>query len=102
LVVHQHAEFGDAVPDAEGRKAYMAGLSFRTVSVAKVARTLQDGKIGGVVKGAPWRGDFTAQHQVGDHGLLAAESEVLIDHFNACCANGLTGITQRTSMAWPS
>ena len=45
------AEFGDAVPDAEGRKAYMAGLSFRTVSVAKVARTLQDGKIGGVVQG---------------------------------------------------
>ena len=39
------AEFGDAVPDAEGRKAYMAGLTFRTVSLAKMARALQDGKI---------------------------------------------------------
>ena len=29
------AQFGDAVPDAEGRKAYMAGLTFRTVSVAE-------------------------------------------------------------------
>ena len=46
------AEFGDAAPDAEGRPAYMAGLSFRTVSLAKVARTLQDGKISGVVQGA--------------------------------------------------
>src|SRR5678815_5411412 len=32
------SQFGDAVPDAEGRKAYMAGLTFRTVSVQKVAR----------------------------------------------------------------
>lgn len=47
-----HAEFGDSVPAAEGRPAYMAGLTFRTVSVAKVARTLQDGKIGGVVQSA--------------------------------------------------
>src|SRR5882757_4105446 len=39
------AEFGDAVPDAEGRKAYMAGLTFRTVSVQKAARALQEGKI---------------------------------------------------------
>ncbi|MDP2331098.1 MAG: VOC family protein [Reyranella sp.] len=46
------AEFGDSVPDAEGRLAYMAGLTFRTVSVAKVARTLQDGKIGGVAQSA--------------------------------------------------
>ena len=46
------AEFGDSVPAAEGRPAYMAGLTFRTVSVAKVARTLQDGKIGGVVQSA--------------------------------------------------
>src|SRR5258708_9086869 len=38
-------EFGDAVPDAEGRKAYMAGLTFRTVSLAKVASALQEGKI---------------------------------------------------------
>jgi hypothetical protein len=44
------AEFGDSVPAAEGRPAYMAGLTFRTVSVAKVARTLQDGKIGDVVE----------------------------------------------------
>jgi hypothetical protein len=45
-------EFGDSVPAAEGRPAYMAGLTFRTVSVAKVARTLQDGKIGDVVQSA--------------------------------------------------
>ena len=45
-------EFGAAVPDAEGRKAYMAGLTFRTVSVQKVAGTLRDGKIDGVVQSA--------------------------------------------------
>ena len=45
------AEFGDAAPDAEGRKAYMAGLTFRTASVAKAARALQGGGIGGVVQG---------------------------------------------------
>jgi catechol 2,3-dioxygenase-like lactoylglutathione lyase family enzyme len=44
------AEFGDAAPDAEGRPAYMAGLSFRTVSLAKAAQALQAGKIGGVTK----------------------------------------------------
>ena len=44
------AEFGNAAPDAEGRKAYMAGLTFRTVSLAKAARALQDGKIAGVVR----------------------------------------------------
>ena len=43
-------QFGDAVPDAEGRKAYMAGLTFRTVSVAKAARALQEGKIAGAVQ----------------------------------------------------
>src|SRR5512143_339188 len=43
-------EFGAAVPDAEGRKAYMAGLTFRTVSVQKAARVLQEGKIGGLVQ----------------------------------------------------
>ena len=43
-------EFGAAVPDAEGRKAYMAGLTFRTVSLAKAAQALQAGKIGGVIK----------------------------------------------------
>src|SRR6266850_6606543 len=46
------AQFGEAVPDAEGRKAYMAGLTFRTVSVHKVSGTLRDGKIGGVVQSA--------------------------------------------------
>jgi hypothetical protein len=46
------AEFGDAAPDAEGRPAYMAGLTFRTVSLAKAAQALQDGKIGGVTKPA--------------------------------------------------
>jgi hypothetical protein len=37
--------FGAAVPDAHERKAYMAGLTFRTVSLAKVARALRVGKI---------------------------------------------------------
>lgn len=46
------AEFGDAAPDAEGRKAYMAGLTFRTTSVAKAARALQAGKIAGIVQSA--------------------------------------------------
>ena len=46
------AEFGDAAPDAEGRKAYMAGLTFRTTSVAKAARALQAGKIAGVKESA--------------------------------------------------
>ena len=40
------AEFGDAAPDPEGRGAYMAGLTFRTVSLAKAAQALQAGKIG--------------------------------------------------------
>jgi hypothetical protein len=44
------AQFGDAVPDPEGRTAYMAGLTFRTLSVAKVARALQDGKITGGIQ----------------------------------------------------
>jgi hypothetical protein len=39
------AEFGDAVPDPEGRSAYMAGLSFRTLSAPKAAQALQAGKI---------------------------------------------------------
>ncbi len=42
--------FGDSVPDPEGRKAYMAGLTFRTVSLAKVARTLQNNGVSGVVE----------------------------------------------------
>jgi hypothetical protein len=44
------AEFGDAAPNPEGRSAYMAGLTFRTVSLAKAAQALQAGKIGGVTK----------------------------------------------------
>ena len=40
------AELGDdAVPDAQGRGAYMAGLTFRTTSIAKAAQALQAGKI---------------------------------------------------------
>ena len=46
------AQFGDAVPDAEGRTAYMAGLTFRTLSAAKAARALHDGKISGVTQSA--------------------------------------------------
>jgi hypothetical protein len=48
------SQFGDAAPDPGGRKAYMAGLTFRTVSVAKAARALQAGGIGGV-KESPGR-----------------------------------------------
>lgn len=44
------SQFGNAVPDAEGRKAYMAGLTFRTLSTAKAARALQEGKISGVTQ----------------------------------------------------
>jgi hypothetical protein len=39
------SQFGDAVPDAGGRKAYMAGLTFRTVSVAKAARVMREADI---------------------------------------------------------
>jgi hypothetical protein len=39
------AEFGDAVPNAEGRSAYMAGLTLRTVSLAKAEKALEAGKI---------------------------------------------------------
>ena len=42
-------QFGDSVPDAQGRPAYMAGLSLRTTSLAKAAKALQAGKIEGVV-----------------------------------------------------
>ena len=48
----QQIKISDAVPDAEGRKAYMAGLTFRTLSAAKAARALQDGGIGGVIADA--------------------------------------------------
>ena len=46
------AQFGAAAPAPEGRNAYMAGLTLRTVSLAKAARALQEGKIGGVVQSA--------------------------------------------------
>jgi hypothetical protein len=39
------AEVGDAAPDPEGRPAYMAGLTFRTTSLAKAAQALQAGRI---------------------------------------------------------
>jgi len=45
------AEFGKAAPDPEGRKSYMAGLTFRTASLKIAARALKAGKIAGVVKG---------------------------------------------------
>jgi hypothetical protein len=40
----------DAVPEAQGRKAYMAGLTFRTLSVPKAARYLQQNAITAVQK----------------------------------------------------
>lgn len=43
-------QFGDAAPDADGRPAYMAGLTFRTTSLGKAARALQAGKIGGIAQ----------------------------------------------------
>src|SRR6478735_5369453 len=39
------AQVGEAAPDPQGRKAYMAGLTFRTTSLAKAAQALQAGKI---------------------------------------------------------
>lgn len=44
--------FGDAAPDAEGRPAYMAGLTFRTTSLDKATKALQAGSIEGVVRKA--------------------------------------------------
>jgi hypothetical protein len=44
------AEVGDAATDPEGRPAYMAGLTFRTLSLKKAARALQEGGIAGVVE----------------------------------------------------
>ena len=43
-------EFGRSVPDAEGRPAYMAGLTFRTNSLAKVGKALEVGGIMGVTR----------------------------------------------------
>jgi hypothetical protein len=44
-------QFGDAMPDPDGRTAYMAGLTFRTMSLAKAARALEQGGIAGVSRG---------------------------------------------------
>jgi hypothetical protein len=44
------AQFGDAAPDAEGRKAYMAALTLRTTSLAKAAGALEAGKIAFIEK----------------------------------------------------
>ncbi len=43
------AEFGAAVPDAEGRPAYMAGLTLRTTSLGKAAQAMKAGRIDGTV-----------------------------------------------------
>ena len=40
----------DAAPEAQGRKAYMAGLTFRTLSVPKAAHYLQENAITTVQK----------------------------------------------------
>jgi hypothetical protein len=39
------AEFGDALPDADGRRQYMAALTLRTLSLARAAAALQAGGI---------------------------------------------------------
>jgi hypothetical protein len=40
-------QFGEAMPDPDGRAAYMAGLTFRTTSLARAARTLEGSGIAG-------------------------------------------------------
>ncbi|MFO1085332.1 MAG: VOC family protein [Reyranellaceae bacterium] len=45
-------QFGDAAPDPEGRKAYMAGLTFRVVSLHKATQALHAGRIADVRPGA--------------------------------------------------
>jgi hypothetical protein len=45
------SEFGEAAPEAAGRPAYMAGLTFRTVSLEKAAATLDQGKIAHMERG---------------------------------------------------
>jgi hypothetical protein len=44
-------QFGDAMPDRDGRSAYMAGLTFRTTSLAKAARALEQGGIASIDQG---------------------------------------------------
>ena len=39
------AQFGEAAPNSEGRKAYMAGLTLRATSLSKTAQALEAGKI---------------------------------------------------------
>ena len=43
-------EFGRSGPEAEGRKAYMAGLTFRTTSLEKAGKALETGKILGATR----------------------------------------------------
>jgi len=45
-------QFDKACPDPQGRPAYMAGLTFRTVSLGTTARALQAGGIVGAIQGA--------------------------------------------------
>jgi catechol 2,3-dioxygenase-like lactoylglutathione lyase family enzyme len=45
-------QFDKACPDPLGRPAYMAGLTFRTVSLGTTARALQAGGIVGAIQGA--------------------------------------------------
>jgi Glyoxalase-like domain len=45
-------QFDKAAPDPQGRPAYMAGLTFRTVSLGTTARALQAGGIVGAIQGA--------------------------------------------------
>ncbi|HYD06197.1 MAG TPA: VOC family protein [Reyranella sp.] len=44
------AQVGDAAPDADRRKAYMAALTLRTTSLAKAATALEAGKIAFIEK----------------------------------------------------
>jgi len=43
-------QMGKAVPDPKGRAAYMAGLTFRTTSLARAARAMQEGGIMGATQ----------------------------------------------------
>jgi hypothetical protein len=45
-------ELGDAAPDPVGRSTYMAGLTFRTVSITQAARVLSENGVAGVSKAA--------------------------------------------------
>jgi hypothetical protein len=41
-------ELGGAAPDAAGRSTYMAGLTFRTTSIAQAARVLAENGVVGI------------------------------------------------------